>query len=107
MSNIRDAEGLAGLEGASEAAILETALNTSGAVIIPAGELQQVRIESAGTWFALTRGIKCAAILKLGYSNFGTLALPSLTDAHRAVEGLTALLGNALHVNLPWGAKCS
>lgn len=107
LQSLRDAEHVTSLEGWSEEALVQMALTTSGAVVIPAAELRSVRIEAPGTWFALSRGIRCTAILKLNYENFGTLALPSLTDARRAVEGLTELLGIALEVNLPWGARRS
>jgi hypothetical protein len=97
------AEQLAELEGSTESVIVQGAREIKGAVAIPAGELSRVRIEAAGTWFSLTRGFRCAAILKLGYARFGTLALPSLTDTRQAVEGLTKLLGSALEVDLPRG----
>jgi predicted amidophosphoribosyltransferase len=105
LSSLRDAEFLDNLEGSSEAVLLNAVASVCGAVVIDPADLHRVRIESVGLGFALTRGFKCPAILKLGYSNFGTLALPSLTDARRAVEGLGRLLGDALEVDLPWGPK--
>jgi hypothetical protein len=107
LNNLRDAEPLAKLDGSSEAVLAQAARGMHGAVAIPAEDLPRVRIEAAGTWFALTRGFRCAAVLKLGYPGFGPLALPSLTDARRAVEGLTGLLGSSLEVDLPWGARRS
>lgn len=101
----REAEGTDKLDGASDEVLSMAARQVAGAVPISTGELRGVRIEAPGLLFTFLRGITCEAVLKLGHPTLGTLALPSLTDARRAVEGLKGLLGAALTVNLPWGKK--
>ncbi|MFO0823527.1 MAG: hypothetical protein U0792_10490 [Gemmataceae bacterium] len=105
LEGLRQAEEVAQLEGASDEVLRESVLRIHGAVAIPPAELPHVRIEAPGMWFSLFRGIRCQAVLKLGHPHFGTLTLPSISDARRAVEGLRGLLGNAVSVNLPWGKK--
>jgi hypothetical protein len=105
MNSIRENGDLSTLAGASEAAISEAARTIFGAAAIEAEDIGPSRIESTGTWFALTRGFSCAAVLKLGYPGFKTLALPSISDARRAVGGLRSLIGDQLVVDLPWGSK--
>jgi len=105
MNSIRENADLSTLAGASEAAISEVARTMHGTVAIEAEDIGPSRIESTGTWFALTRGFSCAAVLKLGYPGFVTVAFPSITDARRAVEGLCSLIGDQLIIDLPWGSK--
>jgi len=103
----RNAAILAQLDGVTDEFVADAARTMSGAVVLQAGEIPHARIESPGMWFSMSRSIRCTAVMKIGGTRFGTLALPSLTDARRAVDGLTGLLGKALEVNLPWGARRS
>lgn len=105
LRGLRAAEGLETIDDSSEDAILCAAESTFGVVALPAENLRHTRIEGVGFWFTLLRGFRCAAVLKLEAGNVRTLALPSLTDARRAVESLRSLVGGSLHVDLPWGSR--
>jgi hypothetical protein len=98
------ADRLAELEGATEAMLVAAAQAGDGALALRPVDLSQVHIDPPGGWFGMLRGFRCTALLNLGHTKFGTLALPSASDCRVAIEGLTKLLGKSLVVNVPWGA---
>lgn len=105
LHSLEQSAHLAALEGASNEVLAEMAGISPGAVAIPAADLPHVTIKSPGLWFSLIRGIRCEGVLRLGHPQFGTLVLPSLTDARRAVDGFRGLLGPRLSVDLRWGKR--
>lgn len=104
LTSLEQSATLAKLDGSSDEVLAEMARITPGAVAVPAADLVTVSIAAPGFLFTLFRGFRCEAVLRLGYP-LGTLALPSVTDARRAVEGLRGLIGPRLRVDLPWGKR--
>lgn len=104
LTSLEQSATLAKLDGSSDEVLAEMARVTPGAVAVPATELVTVSIAAPGFLFTLFRGFRCEAVLRLGYP-LGTLALPSVTDTRRAVEGLRGLIGPRLRVDLPWGKR--
>jgi hypothetical protein len=106
MERVRFAKRIEELDTCDEAGLRLRAAAGDGSFTAAPTDLRDVRVDGPSWWYRYLCSVDHYAVLKFKHAQQGrmSLALPALSDARRAVEGLTQMFGDLVQVNLTWGS---